>query len=224
MQAYYLMRIRVGVLIFLLGGLLLIVATLLRGPFVDPVADHTGFARLVTAPLFVPAAAGFLISLVLQLFGLMALYAFLANSTVERLMLVGLILTTVTYALLLAVVGTFAFIFPIVGNLYLQGQTSAINVAVTFETSFMVVLVLQAILFSIATLVTSVAIWRSGTLPRWSALTYALAGLILAFAPPLPFVPEVLGTVLLTISIGGIAWSVWQQTDMRREMVQTRVQ
>jgi hypothetical protein len=212
MPSYRPARIRLGGVAFLLSGLLIVIATILRGPFVDPSANPAGFAHWVTSPTFFPGAIFFLMSLVLQIFGIISLYAFLASGSLERLVLVGMILTIVTDALLIAVVGAFAFIFPTIGTLYLQGQQQVIEVAVTFGTSFMVVLLSQAILFSLAALVISVAVWRSGTLPKWSALTYALAGLILAFAPPLPFIPELIGTVLFTISVGGITWGIWQHT------------
>lgn len=224
MPYHHFARIRLGAGAFMLSSLLIVIATILRGPFVDPSIDHTGFARWVSASTFFPGAVGFLVSLVLQVFGIMALYAFLSHSSVERLALVGMILTIVTYAVLIAVVGTFAFIFPTIGMLYLQGRQQVIDVAVTFGTSFMVVLLIQAILFGLAALIISVAIWRSGMLPKWSALSYALAGLILAFAPPLPFIPELIGTILFTISIGGITWGIWQHTATEKpdaEMITT---
>ena len=46
----------------------------------------------------------------------------------------------------------------------------------------------------------SVAIWRSGRFPTWVALAYLMAGFILAFAPPLPYLPELFGTLLLALS------------------------
>ena len=219
MLSHHPARIRLGAVAFLLSSLLIVIATILRGPFIDPSANHVGFAHWVVSATFFPAAVGFLLSLVLQIFGVITLYAFLASSSVERLALVGMILTVVTDALLIAVVGTFAFIFPTIGTLYLQGQQQVIQVAVTFGTSFMVVLLAQAIVFSLAALITSVAMWRSGTLPRWSALTYALAGLILAFAPPLPFIPELIGTLLLAISLGGVTWGIWQHVTVGKRAI-----
>lgn len=159
---------------------------------------------------------GFLLSQAFFIFGIITLYAFIASGSVERLALVGMILTIVTDVLIIAIVGPFAFIFPTIGTLFLQGQRQVISVAISFGSSFIAVLLLQAILFCFAALVTGVAIWRSGVLPKWSALTYVLAGLILAFAPPLPFVSEVIGTLLLTSSIGGITWSIWQHTTIEQ--------
>jgi hypothetical protein len=132
-----------------------------------------------------------------------------------------MILTIATYAVLLAIVGTFAFIFPVIGKLYLQGQRSVVNVAVTFSSSFLVVLLVQAVLYSVAAIVIGMALWRSATLPKWFAITYMISGLILAFAPPLPFFPEIIGAVLLAISVGGISWSIWQQMSTKSTSSQT---
>ncbi|GAC1348597.1 MAG: hypothetical protein NVSMB27_16940 [Ktedonobacteraceae bacterium] len=215
MQTQSTLRIRLGALALFISALLIVVATLLRGPFVDPAADQAGFVHWVTTPSFFPAAVLFLVSLILGIFGMMGLYGYLASRSAARLALIGMVLTIVTYAVLLAIVGTFAFIFPVVGKLYIQGQKSVIDVAVTFGSSFLVVLLMQAVLYSVAAIVMGMAVWRSGTLPKWSAITYIISGLILAFAPPLPFLPEIIGAVLLAMSVGGISWSIWQQTSVR---------
>jgi hypothetical protein len=134
------------------------------------------------------------------------------HTPVERWAVWGMILTVITDALLLALVGTFAYVFPTIGRLYLQGQQNVMEVALAFGSSFIAVLLTQAILYSLAAIFISVAIWRSGTLPKWSALVYLLAGLILAFAPPLPYLPEIFGAILLAISSVWIGWSIWQHT------------
>src|SRR5262245_58792439 len=110
--------------------------------------------------------------LLLQIFGVVTLYGYLMPTPVERWALWGMILTVLTDALLLALVGTFAYAFPTIGRLYLQGQQNVMEVAVAFGSSFIAVLLTQAILYSLAAVCMSVAIWRSGNLPKWSALVY----------------------------------------------------
>lgn len=190
MQPVLLNRVRVGALALAGCGPVIAVATVLRGPFADPTADPTAFAHWVSAPTFVPATFLFMIGLLLQIFGCVALYGYLIHLPSERWAFFGMILTVTTDALLLAFVGTFAYAFPTVGRLYLRGQTDVLQVAVAFGSSFLVLLLIQAILYSLAAICMSVAIWRSRRFPTWVALAYLVAGFILAFAPPCPISPN----------------------------------
>ncbi len=210
MQSLTVNRLRLGALALMACGPLILVATLLRGPFGDPVAAPKEFAQWVSAPTFAPASFVFMAGLLCQVFGSFALYAYLLPTSGERWALLGMILTVITDALLIALVGTFAYAFPSIGQLYLQGQTNVISIAVAFGNSFIVVLITQAIVFSIAAILIAVAIWRSGSLPKWAAIIYLIASFILAFAPPLPFIPEIVGAVLLAISSVWLGWSIWQ--------------
>ena len=203
-------RLRLGAVALAGCGPLIAVATILRGPFSDPTADPTAFAHWVSSPTFAPASFVFMAGLLFQIFGVITLYGYLIHTPAERWALWGMILTVSTDALLLALVGTFAYAFPSIGRLYLQGQKNVMEVVLAFGSSFIAVLLTQAILYSLAAIFMSVAIWRSGKLPKWSALVYLLAGLILAFAPPLPYLPELIGAILLAMSSVWIGWSIWR--------------
>src|SRR5206468_304683 len=48
--------VRLGGWALMAFGVLLLLATLMRGPFLDPAAEPDAFARWVTAPIFLPAA------------------------------------------------------------------------------------------------------------------------------------------------------------------------
>src|SRR5262245_55341201 len=85
---------------------------------------------LVNALTFVPATFLFMIGLLLQIFGCVALYGYLIDIPSERWAFFGMILTVTTDALLLAMVGTFAYAFPSIGRLYLQGQANVLEVTV----------------------------------------------------------------------------------------------
>ena len=65
--------------------------------------------------------------------------------------------------------------------------------------------ILGAILFAIA-------IWRDGRLPKWTGVLFGLSGLLLGLSGPGFFATEVLGTVVLLISAGMIAWKGWQES------------
>ena len=201
-------RVRLGVLAFPVCGLLFVVVLLVRGPLIDPSVDPAGFAQATSSATFVVSNLGLLVSWVLLLFGFMALYAYLANTSVDDLAFAGMVLSLVGVALFVSFIGVLAFIAPAIGALYEQGQQSAIEVFILGLSSSPLALSiygLGALLYVIGSISFGLAVWRSGTLPRWSAIPYA------AQAPLLPLDPlfgaTLVGALLLFAGGGGIAVS-----------------
>ncbi len=142
--------------------------------------------------------------------GALALYLFLARGRAPRLAFWGALLTVTTDGLLLLMMGVFAFVFPTVGRLYTAGHAEALTIATSFGPAFVALLVTQALVFTAATGTTALAIARSGALPPWCGWAYALAGIIVAFAPPIPFEGEVPGIVLYSIVYARISVAMWR--------------
>jgi hypothetical protein len=201
--------LRVGAGAILAAGFLLAVSTLLRGPFVDPTSDGAAFVAWVTGPRYLPAVSVFLIAVFSQMVGVIALYRFLVRGKAPRLAFAGTLLTLATDGLVLVMIGVFFFAFPAVGRLYNEGHHEALAVVTSLGAPFLVLLALQALTFSVGTVMTSIAIARSGFLPRWCAPAYAVAGVILAFAPPVPYEVEIPGAVLYAITYAWIAKAMW---------------
>ncbi len=202
-------RVRLGLLAFPVCGLLFVVVLLVRGPLIAPEVDPAGFAQATSSTSFVVGNLGLMASWILMLFGFLALYAYLANSSVDRLAFAGMVFSVVGVALFLSFIGVLAFMAPTAGALYERGQQSAIEVFIIgFSTSSLALSIyaLGALLYVIGSILFGLAVWRSGVLPRWSAIPYV------AQAPLLPLDPlfgaTLLGALLLFVGGGWIALSV----------------
>ncbi len=203
-----------GILAFPISGLIDAIAAFAPGIGINPAVDPAGFAQ---AANYVGAAnlAG-IVSLVFLMFGFQALQTFLERSSVDRWAFAGMIISMIGLGLFLPFLGIFAFAAPVAGKLYLNGQVQAVSIiseatgtsnptALTFGAISVLSSVLGAILFS-------VAIWRSGKLPKWSAFAYAISA-------PLNWTPHyipvlwLLGGLLLFAAGIGIARGTWNATN-----------
>ena len=78
-------RLRFGLLTLPIGGLIGVVALLLRGPVAPlPGIDPAAWVKAVTADLYAPAQYAYMIAYVLPYLGFWALYAYLDNVTFAK--------------------------------------------------------------------------------------------------------------------------------------------
>src|SRR2546422_4352140 len=119
-------KIRFPVLAFPIAGLVAAVTALTPGIGISPEHDPAGFAR--AANLVGLANLAGLIAFVLLLFGFEALYGFLADSSAGRWALAGMMFSVAGAALFASFLGILAFVAPIAGRMYLNGQMQAIGV------------------------------------------------------------------------------------------------
>jgi len=196
---------RAGAMILLGGALVVAVATLLRGAFVDPRTDPAGFAAWVASARYRTACLLFVAGLFAHGIGMLALYGHLAPGRAGRLALVGALGVVLSDGFVLIMMGAFGFVFPEVGRLYAAGDVEVMRIATGFGTPFMVLQAFAAVTLVTATIATTVALWRAGDVPRWAAIGFLLGGIVVAFAPPLPYAAELPGTIVYAIGYAGIA-------------------
>ena len=188
-------------------------------PQPDPNTHYDAWARYVTTDSYVLTHL-FLsdLGLILAIFGTFALGSYLARSRAGRMGLVAMAITAFGSLLFLLVGGVSTFSSPEQGHMHLQGiegyreiPTTLAQSAMmaTFAASFLLMLVGNALL--------GVAVWRSGTLPKWAGALWVagsalpMLGMLYALLPigadaTPPTVPA--GMVLLAISGGWMALSV----------------
>jgi len=204
-------RVRFGILALPISGLVGIVSVLPSGVFIDPSVDPQGFAQASGTN-----ALGNMIgiaSLVLLLVGVQSLYSILAYGSASRLAFAGMILTFIGVGLFLPFAGIFAFVAPIAGRAYLEGDTSAIRIitgSVSASNPSALLFAGMSGLFSVTgSILFATAIWQSTRLPKWSGFPYSLA-ILLSFlsAPFFSFILGFLGGVLLLTSGVWIAANV----------------
>jgi hypothetical protein len=204
--------IRVGLFALPVYGLLIAYSTLKPQP--DQVADPEGWARFVSSTSYlVGHVLGNVLGTVLVVFGTFALGALLATSRAPRLGLWGMVLSITGY-LLFTIPGVISsFATPPIGAAYLAGNREVMSLE--FSPILTLITLLALLLAVIGNGLLSVAIWRSGILPRWAGVIWAAATLVfyvLGFAlgmattgASLPTQP--IGAALLAIAGAGIAWA-----------------
>lgn len=203
--------IRVGLLALPVYGLLVAYSTWKPQP--DQVNDPEGWARFVSSNSYlVSHVIANVLGTALVIFGTFALGAFLA-SRVPRLGLWGMVLSITAYVLFTVpgVISTFAT--PAIGAAYLAGNRGVM--ALEFSTVLTVITMLGLLLTVIGNGLLSVAIWRSGSLPRWAGVIWGAATLIfyilgaaLGMATTGASLPtQPIGGALMAVSGVWIAWA-----------------
>jgi hypothetical protein len=204
--------IRLGILALPLSGLLSLVGALgdLGSP--DPEVDPRGAAQAaVAAGYFLTQFVGNTLSVTLAIFGFIALFAYLSNTSGGRLAAWAMVLSVSGLCLLLSFFGVITLALPGLAQEYLNGQQEALQISdALFGSRTFALIILAGLLYSIGFILFGVAIWRSETLPKWAGVLLAVAGLPLAVPADIPGL-NILGTVLLIVAGGWIALSILRQ-------------
>jgi hypothetical protein len=213
--------IRVGLFALSAYGVLIAYSTLKPQP--DQASDPEGWARFVSDTSYlVGHVLGNVMGTGLVIFGSFALGALLATSRAPRIGLWGMVLSITGYVLFTVpgVISTFAT--PAIGTAYLAGNREVMSLE--FSAILTVITLLALLLAVIGNGLLSLAIWRSGSLPRWAGVIWATATVIfyvLGFAlgmattgASLPTQP--IGGALLAIGGAWIAWAAVRQQASRR--------
>ncbi|HEX3206347.1 MAG TPA: hypothetical protein VHQ68_08920 [Propionibacteriaceae bacterium] len=204
--------IRVGLFALPVYGLLTAYATLEPQP--DQVRDPDGWARFVSSTSYlVGHIVGNVIGTALVIFGTFALGAFLATSRAPRLALWGMVLAVAGHILFTVPGAISTFATPAIGTAYLAGNRDVM--ALEFPPVMTAILALGLLLAVVGNTILGVAIWRSGTLPRWAGvlwivgtLVFYVLGAALGMATTGASLPtQPVGAALLAISGAWIAWA-----------------
>jgi hypothetical protein len=178
------------------------------------VRDPEGWARFVSSTSYlVGHVVGNVIGTTLVIFGTFALGAFLATSRAPRLALWGMVLAVAGHILFTVPGAISTFATPAIGTAYLAGNRDVM--ALEFPPVMTAILVLGLLLAVIGNTILGVAIWRSGTLPRWAGMIWIVGTLIfyvlgaaLGMATTGASLPtQPVGAALLAISGAWIAWA-----------------
>ena len=206
-------RVRLGAVALGLAALFLAAFPLIRPFFpLDPTAPESTLivaSGAITSARWLLAHSIAMVGFVLLLYGILALYARLADGDREAAAFRAMVFSLAGIALIMPMLGVETHILPLIGQLYLAGRTEiAPIVGLIYLGSSVVVFLLGLLLLAIGSIYLAVAMWQTRLLPRWAGIIFAM-GLALWF-PPFPRMARVVDGVL--IGIGGIwlAYSVWQ--------------
>ena len=156
--------IRLGVLTLPLAGLLALVGLYSSFQLGTGGILATGDNRaIVSGGYYVSQLLGNAFALTLLIFGVMALYVYLANSGVKTMALGAMVLSIFGIAFQLIALGVFAFAIPALSRSFLEGNQESINISdYIFEGPFRIVVTLALLLYLAGFILWGVAIWRSG--------------------------------------------------------------
>ena len=187
-------------------------------PQPDPNAHLEAWSRYVTTNHYVLGHVfGSILGLILLIFGIFALGVYLATSRAGRLGLVAMVITVFGNALFLPQMGVSAFSAPEEGQAVLAGLEEFEKLPPIFaNTVFSLTGLLVIVLGLVGNVLLGVAVWRSGTLPRWTGALWAAANVLMylsivyaAAIGPASTPPTVLvGAVVVVISGAWMVWSV----------------
>src|SRR3712207_4420974 len=198
----------------------------------DPSTRLEAWSRFVTTNEYVLGhLLGSILGLILAIFGLFALGAYLATSRVGRLGLVAMVITVLGSALFLPLQGIATFAAPEEGQAVLAGLEEFVALPDIFANSVAGLTALAVIVLSfVGNILVGVAVWRSGTLPRWAGALWAGAHVLMYLslmygqtigpASTPPTVPA--GAVLVAISGAWMAYSVLRRPSAERVSVQAQ--
>jgi hypothetical protein len=167
-------------------------------------SDPEGYARGLTSASHLVGGYLYLAGLICLLFGLLALYGYLARSRASSWAAGGMIVSVVGIAVALSVLGMLGA-NAVLADVYLAGHkdVSAAMLALTGGSdlsnrvsAYLIVLLVISLIGAIAN---AVAVWRSGSLPKWSGVLVA-AGFLLSMTLT-PFIAWIGALCLL---VGGV--------------------
>ncbi len=223
--------IGIGLLCLPIYGVLTFFSSL--NPQPDPNTHYDAWARFVTTDfyllkhLFVS-----ILGTILVIFGTFALGTYLATSRAGRLGLVAMAITVFGTALFLTVGGVSTFAAPEQGQIHLAGIEEYRDLpTILAETAMMATMGVGMLLMLVGNVLLGVAVWRSGTLPRWAGALWVagsslpMLGMLYALLPigadsTPPTVAT--GAVLLAISGAWMALSVLRGPSAETVSVQAQ--
>lgn len=223
--------IGVGLLGLPLYGALTFFSSL--NPQPDPNTHLEAWASYVTTNFYLLKhlfASG--LGLILVIFGTFALGVYLASSRAGRLGLAAMIITVFGSALFLMVGGVSIFATPKQGQAILAGIEEYEKLPdILADVALLPTMGVGVLLMLVGNVLLGVAVWRSGTLPKWAGALWVagsalpLLGQIYIMLPigadsTPPTVPT--GAVLLVISGAWMAHSVLRRPSVGTVGVQAR--
>jgi hypothetical protein len=150
-------------------------------PQPDPNTHLEAWSRYVTTNHYVLGhLLGSILGLIFAIFGVFALGAYLATSRAGHLGLAAMVITVLGSALFLPLQGVSTFSAPEEGQAVLGGLEEFEELPPIFaNTVFALTGLLDIVLLLAGNVLLGVAVWRSGTLPRWAGALWAVAHVLM---------------------------------------------
>jgi hypothetical protein len=186
-------RVRLGAVSLALSGILFVLYPLLR-PFSDEASLQGAQAFASTAWILAHLLA--VVGFILITLGLLGLSSALQHTAARRLASLALVLTWIGAGLILPYYGAEMFGLRALGQEALRQHSSALLSLVDAVRlgPGAIVFVVGLGLLAIGAILVAIAVWRSGTLSRWSGIPFALGFAL--------YLPQFFGTQPIRVAHG----------------------
>jgi hypothetical protein len=203
------MPIRLAAIAMALSGILFVLYPTLR-PFSDEVSLQG--ARAFASSNWILAHVFAILGFMLAALGLLGLFIAFQESKVGRLTLWGLVISWIGVCLTLPFYGAEVFGLHAIGQEAVRQQSPALlELAnqIRFGSGF-IMIVTGLLLLGIGAVLIAVAIWKSGSTPKWSGIPFALGFLLYIpqYAASQPV--RVMHGILLAAGCIWISAGLWQ--------------
>jgi hypothetical protein len=193
-------------------AVLLFYGTLTHQP--DPTTDFAGYARYITTTEFeISHLVASIFGAGIGTLGFTALFIVLCAGRAAPLALWGFVAAALGNTIITAVFGAAAFAQPAIGRAYLSGHTAeavAINNDV-YGTALVATALSALLLLTTGIVLFGVAVARSGSLPQWAGIGFAVGGVVFAVIGfVLADFVQSIGAALLVASATWIASVGWR--------------
>jgi hypothetical protein len=199
----------ISILVLPLAGLVTMLGLLMRGPLVLPSNDINGFVQAVTATNFSLTWIILFSGTFLSIYGVLTLYNAI-KSQEKRWSAFALIFSIAGLLIFLPTTGIITFVGPYAAQLYLQGQTTAMQVIISALDSPLTIgfLIISAIIYTIGTVLFAVSIRKNSNISTIAGILFALHGPLVTFGAATAYAAELTGGILLFVSGLWISWNV----------------
>lgn len=205
-------RVRLGALSLAVSGILFVLY-----PAIRPFSDETSLqgAQAFASTAWIVAHMLAMVAFTLVELGLLGLFIALQESVVDGLAFWALVVSLLGIGLTLPFYGGEAFGLHAIGQQAVKEQSAAlVSLAdVVRSGPALVMFGVGLLLLGVGAIMVAIALWRSGSLPKWSGVPFALGFAL--------YIPQFFATqpirvahgVLVAIGCLWIAASMWRQRN-----------
>ncbi len=206
--------IRLGALSLALSGILLLLYPALR-PFSDEAGAETlQGAEAFASPFWILAHTLAAVGFILLALGLVSLRIALQKTAGERLASVAWVVTWIGVGLSLLYFGAESFALHAIGQQAVAQHSTKLLTLVTAIRYGPAIFVFAVglLLLAVGPILVAIAVWRSGTMSRWSGIPFALGFAL--------YIPQFFGTQPIRVAHGllvalGCIWLAWSMGKLR---------
>tara|TARA_R110002110_G_scaffold205066_1_gene416767 strand:- start:171579 stop:172235 length:657 start_codon:yes stop_codon:yes gene_type:complete len=209
-------KIRLGMLCFVLYGVMAAVGLPFRGPVIIPGENPELWAEVALLSTHDLAWAILLPALVIQLFGFMAYWGFMKDRPQGEMAFWGMVLSVAGNGLFLPSTGILAFADPQAAQMYQAGMTEqALNIASAGVSGALsgTILAGSGIMLLVGSILIGITLWKSPLFPKWTAVVYIFHAFALTLAVTISYTVEQIGGLLILLVAVVMTRIIWRETS-----------